>query len=200
MNPVSVTGQPPLDAIAAILTDIVKAVVRRPDAVKVTQSVHGPIAAFVIKTDQEDVRRVIGQKGKHFKAMSIIIDHMAKRHGFEGHLVVDEKGPPVLPPTIKAFSYSSYDPAKFETVRSLLFRIFQQFATDHSKLGVVMSEVGSTVVFQVNVAREDYQLVYGPEMMFEYGRDGAIIGSIKNLFDGIGKNHGRIIRIAATAT
>jgi predicted RNA-binding protein YlqC (UPF0109 family) len=186
--------------VESIVSDLIRAVVRNPDGVKISSLVKGPLVAFVIKVDPDDVRRVIGKQGKHFKAMEVIIAEALRRIGRESHLVVDEKSPPVAPTSQKAFALGEYSSKKFKTVKELLKRLVGLYAADPEKVSVSTTDVGLTTLVEVKVRAEDYPAVYGRDANFEYGPDGHLIGAIKNFFDGVGKNNGRIIRIVLSRT
>lgn len=182
--------------IEEILTDLVKNVVRNPDGVKVSSLVKGPLAAFVIKTDQEDVRRVVGQRGKHIRALQAIVTEAVRRYNLEAHVAIDEKTPQI-PATAapKAPVLGKYDPKRFRDVKDLLRRVVGLFVEHQKSLSVSEASISQTSIFEVKLKKEDYPSVYGRETQFDYGTDGIIIGSIKNIFDGIGKNNGRFIKI-----
>lgn len=195
MNQPKSAGAPTLSNIGEILDEIVKSVVKYPEKAGATMSEHGSLVAFVIKADKEDVRRVVGKSGKHIRALTQLANAMSRRYGKESHVMIDEKSPPIAPAPNLAFTYEEYDPVKFDRVRSLLHRIFNMLVIHRDAIAVVAGNVSTTTILEVNVKTEDYPLIYGPEADFDYGRDGLIIGSIKNIFDGIGKNHGRVIRL-----
>jgi len=181
--------------IRSILTALVMSIVTHPENVKVESSEHGPLVAFRIRTEQEDVRRVIGTRGKHYKALEGIAASLCKLIDRESHIIVDDKGPPPNVAPVKGFVYSRVDTQKFDKVQPLLRRVISPFLLNPDSMDIDSSEIGTTTIFVVKVKAEDYPQVYGPEIQFDYGTDGAIIGAIKNIFDGIGKNHGRIIRV-----
>lgn len=184
-----------INDVQEILTDIVKSVVTRPDRVSVHSSIHGPLVAFVIKTEQIDVRRVIGSKGKHFKAMETIVQALMRIMDREAHLTVDEKGPPPVAAHNKPFSLGATRPDGVRNVVDLLRRVIGPFLQIPEAMDVISTNLGTTTILELRVKESDYPLIYGTETVFDYGPDGHLIGSIKNIFDGIGKNNGRIIRI-----
>lgn len=180
--------------ISKLLEQLVKAVVQKPEAVKIKHSTHGPLAAFVISTDPGDVRRVIGAKGKHFKALKLIISSLTSLIGREAHIEVEDKGPPIGESPMRTSAFVK--PRDLAPVEKLLNKTISMFLDQPGACTISTTEVGTTMIFEVKVNSEaNHARIYGPLMSFEYGADGAIIGSIKNLFDGIGKNHGRLIRI-----
>lgn len=181
--------------ISALLADLVKCVVTRPDEVKVAHSIHGPLVAFVIRTDQEDVRRVIGARGKHFKALEAIMGGLLSRMGRESHLTLDEKGPPPNATRTKTTLMGQYNVRNFEQVKTLLKRVAGAFVLKPQEVGLISTDIANTTILELSVDKTDHPLIYGNEAQFEYGPDGNIIGAIKNIFDGIGKNHGRQVRI-----
>jgi len=166
-----------------------------PERVTVQSSIHGPLVAFVIKTEQIDVRRVIGSKGKHFKAMEVITQSLMRLMDREAHLTVDEKGPPSVMPQNKPFSLGSQRPDSIRNVVDLLRRVIGPFLQIPEAMEVIPTNLGTTTILELRVKESDYPLIYGVDTVFDYGPDGNLIGSIKNIFDGIGKNNGRIIRI-----
>lgn len=184
--------------IAEVLESLVKCVVTQPSSVKVGHSVHGNLIALIVKTDQNDVRRVIGAKGKHFKALQGIVASLAKQVDFEAHLAVDDKGPPppAGAPAPKIFSLGQYNQQGFERVKVLLSKLVSMFLSSPNVFEVISTDIANTTIFEIRVKADEYQAIYGTEVPFDYGNDGHIIGAIKNIFDGIGKNHGRIIRIS----
>ena len=68
----------PLKEITEIAHDLVANLVSNPRAVRITPNMHGPLAAFSIKTEQVDVRRVLGAKGRHFRAIRVLEQFLAK--------------------------------------------------------------------------------------------------------------------------
>ena len=183
--------------IAEILKELVQGVVTMPAAVSVKSSCHGNLVALQVKTDPDDVRRVIGAKGKHFKALETIVRTLSLMIQREAHLAVDDKGPPA-PGVTAQKSFALGKTRDFSHVSKLLERTCAMFASNPNDVSVVSTDMGTTAIFEVKVKADSYAAVYGAPANFEYGPDGATIGAIKNIFDGIGKNHGRVIRIALT--
>ena len=57
--------------------------------------------------------------------------------------------------------------------------------------------LGGSLALQLLAA--DYPALHGSrEVEFDYGMDGNLIGAIKNIFAGIGKDNGRVVRIVIT--
>jgi predicted RNA-binding protein YlqC (UPF0109 family) len=199
MNSSTNESDKPLDEIADVLTDLVKAVVRNPDGVKVSHLVRGSLVAYVIKTDQDDVRRVIGSKGKHFRALETLVREATKRLGRESHLAIDEKAPPPgVAPRKESVSLGEFNAKRFKDMKDLLSRTIALLVGHKPELS--SDEVGTLSIFEVKVKAADYKAVYGVDAPFDEGRitDGHIIGAIKNFFDGIGKNNGRVIKLTLT--
>jgi predicted RNA-binding protein YlqC (UPF0109 family) len=184
--------------LAGVLTDLVKCAVTKPEAVKVISSVHGPLIAMLIKTEQYDVKRVIGTKGKHFRALEVIMRTLASQVSCEVHLKIEDKGPPPpgTPPPFRSLPAPDAQARLWHSVPELLRRIVSMYVNTEPKIEI--SEFAETTIVQVKVLASERHLIWGPETEFDYGRDGIIIGSIKNIFDGIGKGHGRQIRIVVS--
>ena len=180
--------------LESVITDLVESIVGAPDQVAVTGHVVGALVTFSVKTKQDDVRRVIGQKGKHFKAINIIAAEAGRRFGMEAHVAIDEELPASPVPTVKGFALGGYNEKKFKGVEALLRRVISLFVT--YDVTITTKEIGTTVMAEVRIRAADYPLLYGKNETFDYGTDGHIIGAIKNFFDGVAKNHGRVIRIA----
>jgi hypothetical protein len=97
-------------------------------------------------------------------------------------------------------------PAKFSTTHSTLpgppadDPVFAHSVPSRGRVQgdvtITTKEVGTMVIAEVRIRAADYPLLYGKDATFDYGTDGHIIGAIKNFFDGVAKNHGRVIRIA----
>ena len=176
------------------LLSLVRAVVTKPDAVSITQSIHGPLVAMVIKTHPDDIPRVIGAKGKHFRALEAIIASLARQINRETHLAIDDKGRVPGSPTSKAPSFNT--PKDMAPVEKLLKNTVSMFMDSPDSVEVIRTDIPpGTTIFEVRVKDANIAAITGPMVNFDYGPDGAVIGSIKNLFDGIGKNHGRLIRV-----
>lgn len=175
-----------------MLGSLVKGVVSKPDEVTILQSSHGPLVAFIIKTAPQDVPRVIGAKGKHFRALEAIIGNLAKKIGRETHLSIDESGPRNPGQKILAFGIQK----DLAPVEALMRKTVAMFMDRPDAAIITRTDLDTkTTVLHIKIDEENYDSIIGPETSFEYGVDGLIIGSIKNLFDGIGKNHGRLIRV-----
>jgi len=175
------------------LLSLVRAVVTKPEAVSIAQSIHGPLVAMVIKTAPEDRPRVIGAKGKHFRALEAIIASLARQINRETHLAIDESAPRQMTSPSKAQSFNT--PKDMAPVEKLLKNTVSMFMDSPDSVQVVRTDIGTTTIFEVRVKEENIAAITGPIANFDYGSDGLVIGSIKNLFDGIGKNHGRLIRV-----
>jgi predicted RNA-binding protein YlqC (UPF0109 family) len=187
-----------LEAVAAILTDTIKAVVKRPEFVQVKMQAHGPLVAFVIKTDKDDVRLVIGRGGKHFKALTVAVNAMVRSEQVEAQIIIDEKNPPVMPTAVKTTPLGALDMKKFSSCGPLLHRIVEQIVVNKDVLKVKSTDYQTTAIFEVTVKNEDFPLIYGAEIATETGTSGMVIEALKNIFDGVGKNYGRVIRIAVS--
>ena len=194
---ITTKGATPLVAeeLTDVLAELVKCAVTKPESVKVVSSVHGPLIALLIKTEQHDVKRVLGTKGKHFRALEVIMRTLAAQVNCEIHLKIEDKGPPppVTPPPFRALPAPEVAARLWHRVPALLARIIGMYV--HSEPSLDVSEFEGTTIIQIKVSQQERHLIWGPEADFDYGRDGIIIGSIKNIFDGIGKNHGKQIRI-----
>ena len=185
-------------AINDLLTDLVKAVVRQPEKVQIQHTIHGNLDAFAVRVDQDDVRRVIGSKGKHFKALQHLILAACQSLGREGYLAVKEDAPvAVLPkPTERVFPLERGRP--FDPVRGLLGRVVSIFVPNASDFTIADTDMGTGHIFEIKVNAAVHARLLGETAVFEYGPDGANIGAIKNLFDAISKNHGKIVKITLT--
>jgi predicted RNA-binding protein YlqC (UPF0109 family) len=175
------------------LHELVQAVVTKPQAVTINQSVHGPLVAFMIKPSGDDIPRVIGAKGKHFRALEAIMSNLAKLINREVHLTVDESGPRQQGVGTKSHAFNT--PKDLTTVEALLKKTVSMFLDRPNAGKVIRTDMGTTTIFEIQVDETNFGNLMGPTTQFDYGQDGIIIGSIKNLFDGIGKNHGRLIRV-----
>jgi len=176
-----------------MLLSLVRGVVVKPKEVSITQSVHGPLVAFIIKTAPDDIPRVIGAKGKHFRALEAIIGNLAKQINRESHISIDESGPRNVTGGAKALSFSQ--PKDMAPVEALLKKTVEMFMDRPDSAKVIRTDIGNTTIFEVRVNEDNLDKITGAPSRFDYGEDGIVIGSIKNLFDGIGKNHGRLIRV-----
>lgn len=193
-NPESEPSRPVYD----LLSDLVKAVVTQPEKVSIRHTVHGPLDAFTVKVDKEDIRRVIGARGKHFKALEYIVQSACKVLNREGHLIVDEDTavPPPSGASARVFSLRQGRP--FTAVGGLLTRVVCVFVSNPNDFTIEQSDLGTTHIFELKVNAAVYSALYGDTTQFEYGADGRNIGTIKNLFDAISKNHGKLVRIVLT--
>jgi predicted RNA-binding protein YlqC (UPF0109 family) len=185
-----------IDEIEDVVSDLIKSVVRNPDGAKVTKLHRGQLLALAIRVDQEDVRRVIGQRGKHFKAVETIVREAARVAGLEGHVAIDEKSPPTSAvDQPKSFALGQYSAKKFKNVKELLRRSVMLVVANKSAVAVTETPMATTTFLEIKVKKEDYPALYGKDAPFDYGTDGHIIGALKNFFDAIGKNNGRVIKI-----
>jgi predicted RNA-binding protein YlqC (UPF0109 family) len=181
-----------------LIAGLVHGLVRHPEHVLITHSIHGALVAFVIRTHPEDVRRLVGARGKHLKAITSLAEEFALRHELEAHLVIDEKNPPSQPGSLKTGVFGTSDRMTEESLEKLLFNTVKPFADDTHYLEVTTASVGPTKILEVKIPTQFYLCVYGKASQFDYGVDGHVIGAIKNIFDGISKNQGMLIRITLT--
>lgn len=181
--------------IAEILNDFVRKMVLNPKAVQITTTVRSSFALFTIKTDQADARRVIGSGGRHFMALETIAGALARRISMEARLVLDEQFQPFALPTVKAAWLATSNAEAPCNLKELLTRTLMPFVEDVDAFEVIDTDLGKTTLVEINVTAADYPAIYGAEVMFGYGLDGRLIGSIKNLVDGIGKNHGKLVHV-----
>ena len=181
----------PLKEITEIAHDLVANLVSNPRAVRITPNMHGPLAAFSIKTEQVDVRRVLGAKGRHFRAISAIVSMLSERVGLESLVTIDERESNNYSPS--AFITPPPRPYRADqwlTVTNLLEAILEFVVNDSDALTIKTTDYGLTTVAEVQVSEEDYPLVYG--------LDGEFIEALKSVFGGIAGNHGRAMRIVLT--
>jgi len=184
-------------AIHNLAVDLVKAVVKNPSSVVVEHSIHGNLDAFAVRVDPDDVRRVIGSRGKHFKSLQHVIVSACKALGREGFFAVKEDVMVRPVPTLsRVFPLDSGRP--FDPVRGLLERVIGVFLSNPKDFSIVDKDFGSGHLFEIKVNSATYPQIMGETIVFDYGPDGANIGMIKNLFDAIGKNHGKLVKIVLT--
>lgn len=186
-------------AIYTLAVDLVKAVVKLPDSVAVEHSIHGNLDAFAVRVDQGDVRRVIGSRGKHFKALQHVVVSACKALGREGFFAVKEDAVVRPAPNLeRVFPLDRGRP--FAPVRGLLERVVGVFVTNPKDFSIEDKDFGSGHLFEIKVNSVAYSQIMGETIVFDYGPDGSNIGMIKNLFDAIGKNHGKLVKIVLTKT
>lgn len=183
-----------------ILTDLVKYVVRNPESVKITSKAVASLVAFVIKVDQADVSRVVGSKGKHFKALQTIAVEVLRTINREAHVAIDEKAQPFDSrfSAPKTFMLGTAPVRRQKSIQTLLKRVLELFLPAEAGLELKPLDVENLLVIEVKVKKQFHHLIYGRNAEFEYGIDGHIIGSIKNIFDGVGKNTGKLVKITVT--
>jgi predicted RNA-binding protein YlqC (UPF0109 family) len=186
------------ESISEVLVDLLKGVVRDPDSVNVTTVTRGSLSAFVIKVKQDDVRRVVGQKGRHFRALEVIVREALRLRGLDSHIAIDEKSPPAVASKHKAHALGDYSAKRFRDVKDLLRRTASLFA--ENPVTVTALDLSTTRILEVKMKASDYPRFYGKDAEFETGTDGHILGAVKNFFDGIGKNNGRVIKIVVSQT
>lgn len=183
------------------IIELVKGVVRNPDEVSVSRKDFSSLLALTIKAAQDDVRRVLGSRGKHFKALDTICHEAMKSTGLELQLIIDEQPGFQNPNTSeRAKSFGRNEREKLQGIDALLQRVVALLVSNPSKLSVTSTEIGSTIILELFVAEEDFPLVYGKPIEFDYGIDGHLIGAIKHYFDSIGKNNGQVVRIVLNKT
>ena len=73
MMTIELAGEKRIQQAEEIITDLVKNLVNKPDAVTVSRQLVGQLVAVAITPHQEDVRLVVGSKGKHFKALEALL-------------------------------------------------------------------------------------------------------------------------------
>lgn len=185
--------------IHAVMTDLVRNIVRNPASVSVIRKDVSLLTVFSVKTDQDDVRRVIGAKGKHFDALKTIVGAMLKRAGRESHVVMDESPDAGVRVLKKEGPLGSFNPRKFKDASKLLKSVVVQCVHEPERVEVTSTDFGATSVLEIKIKASDFDALRGDrEVDFEYGPDGELIGSIKNLFDGIVKNNGRRLKLTVT--
>jgi predicted RNA-binding protein YlqC (UPF0109 family) len=190
-----------LNEILATLNDAIKSVVKKsPARANAIMSVHGPLVVFVIRTDPDDARWIFGRQGKHFKALRTLLAQMVARDGMEVDLIFDEKVTAVPPPRPNsAEPFSQPAPKKISKLHELITRMVSMCVDNRDALSIKSTDLNSTVIFEIKVAPADYQNVYGRPITTEDGfPTGATIEAFKNIFDALGKNFGRLIRIVLT--
>lgn len=195
--------EPELDLAAEIgdlLLQLIKAVVTNPNSVTVKHSSIGPLAVFVIKTHPSDVRKVIGGQGKRIRAFTEIVNSLSRQIGREAQITIDESGNGPNFQVQRSTSFVDAQSKDFSAITGLLTRTVRMFADSPTAVQVIYTAPEGTniAVFEVKVKPSSYSALYGQPANFDYGPDGSVIGSIKNIFDGIGKNHGRVVRIVMT--
>lgn len=194
-----------LGKIHEVLVELVKQLVKDPDEANVESIHRGALVAYSIKAKKEDRAKVVGSQGRHIRALERIAKEAALRvkvngESVQAHMEIDEQyfvprgttAPNMSEDMIK--KYGEYKASRFKNVKTTLRKAVSLFVP--GKVTVELTELGSMMIAEVSVSAEDYPLLHGKEEQFYYGPDGAIIGSIKCLFDGIAKNGGRVIKIA----
>lgn len=186
--------------IGDLLLQLIKAVVTIPNAVTVKHSSIGPLAVFVIKSHPSDVRRIIGGQGKRIRAFTEIVNSLARQIGREAQLTIDESCNGQSFQMQRSSPFADAQTKDFSAITALLTRTVTMFADSPRSVQVIYTAPEGTniAVFEVKVKMGSYAAIYGQPGNFDYGPDGSTIGSIKNIFDGIGKNHGRVVRIVMT--
>ena len=191
----------PVAEIHAVLTALVRNIVRNPASVSVIRKDVSQLVFFSIKTDQDDVRRVIGARGKHIDALKIIVGTMLKRAGRESHVAMDESPDAVVRVLKKEGPLGSFNPRQFKDASKLLKSVVVQCVHEPERVEVTSTDAGATSILEIKIKASDFDALRGErEVDFKYGPDGELIGSIKNLFDGIGKNNGRVLELTVTKT
>ena len=192
MNPTRIE---PVTVITEALTRLVLALVRNPSAASVTSSIHGTTVVFVIRVAPDDRRRVIGSDGKHIQALEVLAEEGAKRIGLEGWVTLDEKTPVPAQAGLRTAAFGAYNAKQVQSLPGLLRQTALLFVTVPGSLAVQASELGGLTLLDLQVNRADYSALYGRPTTFRYGVDGHLLGALKNLLDGVGKNNGRAIRV-----
>lgn len=183
----------------SLVEALVKAVVKHPDEVKLRNSVHGQLAVFGAEVAQDDVRRVIGAKGKHVKALQVIVKSLCDVINKEGEFaVVEERTTPPAPSAGPSRQFPLLAGRDFKPVKALLERTCKAIANSPNDVEVIETPMGQRHIFEIKANASAYHRLFGPTVTYEYGEDGLILGSIKNLFDAIGKNHGKLVMIVMT--
>jgi predicted RNA-binding protein YlqC (UPF0109 family) len=182
-----------------VTTDLVRSVVRNPDRVNLIRKDVSQLVAFSIKTDQDDVRRVVGARGKHFRALETIVGAMLKRAGRDSHVAIDESPNAAVSVLKKEGALGGFNARQFKDASKLLKRVVVQCVHEPERVEVTSTDVGATSILEIKIKTSDFDALRGErEVDFDYGPDGDLIGSIKNLFDGIGKNNGRVLKLVVT--
>ena len=185
--------------IHAVMTDLVRSIVRNPDRVNVIRKDVSMLTVFSVKTDQDDVSRVIGVKGKHFNALKTIVGAMLKRAGRESHVAIDESPDAAVRFFKKEGPLDGFNPLQFKDASKLLKRVVVKCVNEAERVEVTTTDVGGESILEIKIKASDFDALRGErEVDFLYGPDGELIGSIKNLFDGIVKNNGRRLKLTVT--
>jgi len=181
--------------VHGLLSDLVKAVVKQPEKVVIKHTAHGPLDAFGVKVDPDDIRRVIGAKGKHFKALQHIAICACKMLNREGFIAVEEETVQRPPAQTSERVFVLNQGRSFAPVRGLLERAIGVFVPNPKDFTIEETSMGTTHIFHVRANASAFNSLTGETAIFDYGPDGVNIGAIKNLFDAISKNHGKIVKI-----
>jgi len=188
------TVDPKVKRIHEVLTDLLKSIVKRPDMVNLDLLVKGPLVALSFRVDQPDVPRIIGKQGRRLKSLETLAREALRRDGFEVLVSVDEKTNERFG-TPRVHTIGSYNPSGLKDAKSLLEDLLTAMNDGAGKFTVEMSNIGTMMIFEIKATPPAYQAIYGSPVEEEFAVDGHIIRAIKNVFDGIGKTNGRIIRI-----
>jgi len=182
--------------IAEAIHGLVQGLVRHPDNVAVTAVRRGSLIAIVVQAHPADFCRVVGQEGRHFNAMQLVAREAARKVGLDSWVTLDEQTqvtPSATGPTRPRQSQAA-DGAV--ALAPILARVLVTVIKDVDSLDIEVTNIGSASIIEVKASEADAADLRGEseERMFEP----TVIDALKNLIDGIAKNHGRTAKLLVT--
>lgn len=166
-----------VNPIARVASEILYALVREPDSLKISDNLIGTILAIEIEAHESDRPKLIGSNGKHIAAFTRILKSMGTRRGLE--VVVDLIVPPI-PPRYSHQQQFAADPNwKPEAIIRLLQTVCSELFGRHD---FTENTLKNMTVYQLHYKR------------WELSSD--VLAALDTLFEAIGYRQGHVVHIA----
>jgi len=86
MEPVSDAAEPARSPLRAVVEVVVRALVDRPDEVRVTESQRRGMTMLELSTAPGDMGKIIGRQGRTVSALRTLVSVTAEKHGLRAQL------------------------------------------------------------------------------------------------------------------
>lgn len=175
------------DQAKTILTDLIQEFVLRPEQIEVRTAVAGHAAFLTVQANPSDVRRIIGAKGAHFRALKEICKAITSKTGHSvmlNHLPFEESQPDRYP----KFKLNRNWPV--QKISDLLQRAAKACLLNDDMVAVEAKDLEDpNSLLTVHVAQEE------PSARLE-----AISAALAIIFNAVGSANGRTLHLEFART